>query len=70
MLAGENKPFPPLTSASPRLLFDFLFALMSPKDGEKTHTERRRASSFDCRKVFISDEGEPKSFLRDPRNVG
>ncbi len=70
MLAGENKPFRPLTSASPRLLFDFLPALMSPKDGEKTHTERRRASFFDCRKVFISDEGEPKSFLRDPRNVG
>ncbi len=23
MLAGENVPFPPLTSASPRLLFDF-----------------------------------------------
>ena len=23
MLVGENDPFPPLTSASPRLLFDF-----------------------------------------------
>ena len=43
MLAGENKPFPPLTSASPRLLFDFLPALMSPMDGEKTPIERRRA---------------------------
>ena len=43
MLAGENAFFPPLTSASPRLLFYFLPALMSPKDGEKTHTKRRRA---------------------------
>jgi hypothetical protein len=31
MPAGENEPFPPLTSASPRLLFDFLPALISPK---------------------------------------
>jgi hypothetical protein len=23
ILAGKNEPFPPLTSASPRLLFDF-----------------------------------------------
>ena len=46
MLAGENKPFPPLTSASPRLLFDFLPAVMSPKDGEKTHTGRRRAKKW------------------------
>ena len=38
MLAGENKPFPPLTFASPRLLFDVSLTLMSPKDGEKTHT--------------------------------
>ena len=43
ILAGENDPFPPLTSASPRLLFDFFSALMSPKDGEKTHTKCRRA---------------------------
>ena len=35
MFAGENEPFPPLTSASLRLLFDFLPALMHPKDGEK-----------------------------------
>ena len=46
MLAGENKPFLPLTSASPRLLFDFLPALMSSKDGEKTHAERRRAKNI------------------------
>jgi hypothetical protein len=43
---GENKHFPPLTSASPRLLFDFLPAVMSPKDGEKTHTGRRRAQKW------------------------
>ena len=43
MLAGENKHFPPLTSASPRLLFDVLPALMSPMDGEKTRSEQRRA---------------------------
>jgi hypothetical protein len=30
MPAGENEHFPHLTSASPRLLFDFLPALMSP----------------------------------------
>ena len=45
MFAGENEPFPPLTSASLRLLFDFLPALMHPKDGEKTHTKRRRAKT-------------------------
>ncbi len=43
ILAEENEHFPPLTSAFPRLLFDFLPALMSPKDGEKTHADRRRA---------------------------
>ena len=31
MFAHENESFPPLTSASPRLLFDFLLALMSPR---------------------------------------
>ena len=31
MPGGENESFPPLTSASPRLLFDFLPALISPK---------------------------------------
>ena len=31
MFAHENESFPPLTSASPRLLFDFLPALMSPR---------------------------------------
>ena len=31
MFARENESFPPLTSASPRLLFDFLPALMSPR---------------------------------------
>ncbi len=46
MLAGENMPFPPLTSASPRLLFDVLPALMSPMDGEKTRSEQRRARFF------------------------
>ena len=39
--AGKNEPFPPLTSASPRLLFDFFPALMSPKDLERTHAKRR-----------------------------
>ena len=43
MFVGENEQFPPLASASPRLLFDFLPALMSRSDKEKTHTERRRA---------------------------
>ena len=42
MLEGE-KAIPPLASASPRLLFDFLPALMSPKTGKKNHTERCRA---------------------------
>ena len=32
MFVIENDPFPPLTSASPRLLFDFLPALMSSSD--------------------------------------
>ena len=49
ILAGENGSFPPLTSASPRLLFDFLPALMSPRDQEKTHTKRRRAVFFQLR---------------------
>jgi hypothetical protein len=32
MLAGKNESFPPLTSASLRLLFDFLSVLMSHKE--------------------------------------
>ena len=39
MFVGENDPFPPLTSASLRLLFDFLPALMSRSVTEKTHTD-------------------------------
>ncbi len=51
MLAGKNKHFPPLTSASPRLLFDFLPVVRSPKDGEKTHAKRRTA--FFCAHSLI-----------------
>ena len=45
MFVGKNDPFPPLTSASPRLLFDFFPTLMSPSDKGKTHTEHRRTIS-------------------------
>jgi hypothetical protein len=39
MFVGENDPFPPHTSASLRLLFDFLPALMGRSVTEKTHTD-------------------------------
>ena len=54
MFVGENDRFPPLTSASLRLLFDFLPALMSRSDKEKPHMERRRARKRQPNAMVIS----------------